>query len=67
MSGLISTGLDYQKNALSGFIRESELEEKRREANEQLKAQRDVQQTQEITTGASTALSLLMFAAMFTG
>lgn len=36
---VIDTGLTYQNKALSGFIRESALEEKRREANEQLEAE----------------------------
>lgn len=40
MAGLINTGLDYQRTALSGMIRESSQEAERNRANADIEAQR---------------------------
>jgi hypothetical protein len=44
MAGLIQTGTGYETSALSGFVRESALQEQIDLANEQLRAQRNIQQ-----------------------
>jgi hypothetical protein len=53
MAGLIGTGLDYQRNALGGFVRESAEQQQIDEANTRLKAER---RAQKATMGAEGAV-----------
>lgn len=56
MSGLISTGSFYKNQAMSGFIRESEEEQRRVQFNKQAK---QAQKQNNIAMGASAATALL--------
>ena len=46
MPGLIGTGIDYQKNALAGFVRESAEQRKIDETNKAMEEQSKQQTTQ---------------------
>ena len=58
MPGLVNAGEGYAKTALSGFVRESALQEHIDQANMELDAQRKMQQAQETTQlmGAGAAI-----------
>jgi hypothetical protein len=65
MGGLIGTGLGYEKTAMSGMIRESAEQQKRDMAEQNLKAQKDMQETQMIGQAAGLAISTaLLFVAL---
>ncbi len=59
MSGLIGSGIEYSKNAMSGFVRLSELEQQRELANKQIKMQQQAQQMQMIGSAVGLVLSLI--------
>jgi len=62
MSGMISTGGGYQRNALSGFARLSEQEQQRETANKQMSEQQDQANTQLAASGASAAAMIAVLA-----
>jgi hypothetical protein len=64
MAGLIGTGLGYQNTALSGFVRESEEQQKVDMANKQLKAQQDMQQQQTEASMIGSGLGIAMMLGM---
>jgi hypothetical protein len=51
MAGVISTGINYKNQALSGFVRESAEQQQIDQANSELKANKKVQDVQQKTEG----------------
>lgn len=58
MSGLIQTGVNYESNALSGFVRESAQQKEIDDANRQIQAQKKMQENQMIGEAAGVGLGI---------
>ena len=62
--GLLSTGLGYEQNAVSGMVRSSALQQEVDTHNEQVQAAEKQQTMQMVSEGAGLATAL-MFAFLF--